>query len=133
MPCKELIEILIPLKERSEEISVICATNQAPNEVIQEKSCELLHLELNDSINKEQVERVLDFAEQNENVIVCCETGICISPALAYVIECTQVNPAMAVNLWQKNKHCPDERIIKFASEILENPKIEKFYKKWLG
>lgn len=130
MTFSELIGILSPLEIQSEEVSAVCVTEKELDSVIIEKASEVLHL---DGVsNKNDVKEVLNFANENENVIVCCETGS-YSSALAYLIECTEVNPAMAVNLWIKNQHKPDETVIKFGSEILKNPNVEKYYRKWMG
>lgn len=132
------------LKIAPDEIAVICITDNGatPDQEIVSNAYVLLHLEFADADfaragtkipTKEDVQKAIDFAKEHGDVWVCCHAGVSRSAAMAYVIECMQVHPAMAVNIWNKKRHSPNRMIVRLGGEILNNPNIEKYHTKWMN
>lgn len=84
---------------------------------------------------KEDVQACLDFVtnQQPENLLVHCDAGVSRSSAMAYVIACTMRPPQEALNLLNPMLHMPNERIVKYGSEILENDDVWLAFKKDFG
>ncbi len=137
-------EAVKELKIASGEMAVICITDagETPDPEITANALEVLHLDFMDShfpresvkvATKEDIIKAINFAKKHGDVLVCCHGGISRSSALAYIIECMEVHPAMAVNIWSKQRHHPNRLIVNLGEEILENPNIGKYYTKWMN
>lgn len=137
-------ETIARLRIAPDELMVICITNEGtplPEEIGQ-LATEVLHLVFDDTDfdgektapQQHHVETALEFANEREDLIVCCHAGISRSAALAYVIECSRVvHPAMAVGIWNKQRHHPNRRVVHLGSVVLNDPNVDKYYTKWIN
>ena len=71
-----------------------------------------------------QIKNILLWSIGKKNIIVHCSAGVCRSSAIAYLIECMDKRPAEAVKVLDKEKHYPNEWVVKLGSQFLNNPKI---------
>lgn len=107
-----------------------------------EPHCQSLLLEFDDITSDkprapkfEQVQQALEWAKDKdkENLIVACAQGVSRSAALGFLIECQTKTPLEAAsNLWQTNKHYPNELILKYGCELMGDhlkPVIQAYYK----
>lgn len=137
-------ETIVKLKIAPDELMVICITNEGtplPDEISQ-LATEVLHLVFDDTDfedgknapQQHHVEKALEFAKEREDLIVCCHAGISRSAAMAYVIECSRgVHPAMAVGIWNKQRHYPNRRIVHLGAVVLNDTNVDKYYTKWIN
>lgn len=138
-------ETITSLKVAPGELLVICITNEdtpLPEE-IKNLAAEVLHLVFDDnefedekgiSPQRHHIEKALEFAKDQEDLVICCHAGISRSAAMAYVIECSRgVHPAMAVGIWNKERHYPNRRIVHLGALVLNDPNIDKYYTKWIN
>lgn len=78
------------------------------------------------------VQQALEFCEHSHDLICCCQNGISRSAALAYVCQCTRVDPAEAIKGLTVYRHYPNRRVVQIASMFLHNHEIYKVYEEWL-
>jgi predicted protein tyrosine phosphatase len=102
----------------------------------------LLHLEFDDFsepregvvlVTSADIERVLDWAQDHQNLVVCCHAGVSRSSAMAYVIACRTRSPAEALTLLLPGWHYPNERIVRLGAEVLGNKEVYSACLAWLG
>lgn len=70
------------------------------------------------------VQRILDFAKDKDNIICSCHAGRSRSSAVAFAIRCCTEDPAEALKILDMKYHDPNILIIEHASVILNNNKI---------
>lgn len=75
---------------------------------------------------KEIIEEALMWAKNKGPFIVHCKAGISRSSAVAYLIACLFAPPEKAIKVLNQFIHSPNELIVKFGAEILENEEIVK-------
>lgn len=79
---------------------------------------------------EKDIEKVLQWAKDKENILVHCSAGISRSSAIAYLIECTRIPPCEAVKILKPGIHYPNRLMVKIGSEILGNPEIYEVFNK---
>jgi predicted protein tyrosine phosphatase len=73
---------------------------------------------------KKDIETIIEFAKNKDDLIVSCHAGVSRSSASAFVIVCSQENPKEALKILDKRRHDPNNLIIKHGSEILGKPEM---------
>lgn len=79
---------------------------------------------------RKQIEKILEWAKDKEEIIVHCKVGKSRSSAVAYLIACMDNDPEQAITILQKGYHIPNEWIIELGTEILGNTKIWEVFAK---
>lgn len=144
------------LKLRKESLPVILiGRDKGTDKFITKYATDILHLDFDDILingkltatlerlkeledksriilpKKEHIELVLEWTANKNRFIVCCHAGISRSAALAYIIMCNYVSPIEAVKLWDKERHYPNDLIIRLGSQVLNNHEIWTVYQDW--
>ena len=65
--------------------------------------------------------------------MVHCAAGVSRSSATAYVIACMTTPPAKAIYMLNPMLHMPNERIVQYGTEILDNTDIWREFQKGFG
>jgi predicted protein tyrosine phosphatase len=86
--------------------------------------CKFYDREFRDGPTTEDIQRILDFAKNKDDIICSCHAGRSRSSAIAFLIRCCQEDPSEAVKIFDIKKHDPNILISKIGSEILNNEKI---------
>lgn len=73
---------------------------------------------------KEDIQAILAFAKDKDDIICCCHAGRSRSSAIAFLIRCCQEDPSEAIKMLDIKKHDPNLLIVKTGNEILNNNKI---------
>jgi len=84
-------------------------------------------------VSEDHIETALEWAADKPNIVVACRAGISRSSALAYLIECTRVEPEKALDILDLNEHQPNRLVVKVGSDLLRNIDIADQYDKWMG
>ena len=83
---------------------------------------------------KDDVMSALKFAEDKEDLVICCHAGISRSSATAYTITTQRTNPQDALSVLTLGRHFPNQLIVKHGSVILQKPEmmelIEDFHRR---
>lgn len=82
--------------------------------------------------SRKDIEKVLAWAVNKEEIAVSCQLGISRSSAIAYIIACSKLDTSEALSFLNKNYHSPNQLIIKIGSEILNKPEIYSNFIKWM-
>lgn len=80
---------------------------------------------------KKQIENLLNFAENKDNIICACWAGISRSSGMAYVIESSRSTPSKALAILSYDLHRPNELVIRHGSEILDLPEMIDLISDW--
>lgn len=80
---------------------------------------------------KEDIEDILKWAEGKEKLLCACHAGRSRSSACAYLILCSRMKPSEAITVLNPDRHSPNQLIVKYGAEILNNPKIVEEFKDW--
>lgn len=81
---------------------------------------------------KGDMQAIFDFVDRSvpvNNLLVHCHAGISRSSAMAYVLACREKEPEEAIKMLNPMLHLPNELMIKFGAEMLDNQKIFDVYK----
>ena len=82
-------------------------------------------------VKKEQIERLLDWARDKDNLIVHCTAGVSRSSAMAYLIVCMKEGIPEALSILNYIYHCPNRYLIYAGSKILGNDEIYNQFVVW--
>jgi len=74
--------------------------------------------------SQDAVTAALKFAEDKEDLVVCCHAGISRSSGTSYVIQSQRTNPKDALSILDVNRHFPNILIVKHGSVILGKPEM---------
>lgn len=80
---------------------------------------------------KAEVQSIIDFAKDKDDIICCCHAGISRSSATAYVIGCIKGEPKEALKVLTWERHTPNALIVKHAAEILGKPEMVEVMEQW--
>jgi len=78
------------------------------------------------------VESALDWAENKDELVSCCQAGVSRSSAMGFLIACKYNGINNAINLLDRRLHYPNDLIVKTGSEILNDTKVWSAYKDWI-
>lgn len=71
-----------------------------------------------------KIKDILEWSRNKNNLLVHCNAGISRSSAIAYLIACTQKEPAEAIKVLDPAMHWPNRLIVEIGSKVLGNPEI---------
>lgn len=77
------------------------------------------------------IQKAIEFGRNKEKLLVCCQAGVSRSSALAYSIKTTEVGPKEALSILDQQIHMPNGLIIKYASNILNQPDMVDIVDTW--
>lgn len=65
------------------------------------------------------IEQAFAFAEESENLLVCCRAGQSRSAAIAFLIAHRQTGPDSAINILNAKRHIPNSLIIDIGTSFV--------------
>ena len=75
--------------------------------------------------SKKQVQNILDWSMDKDNIIVHCTAGVSRSSAIAYLIACKKLNDhTLAVDYLNFNLHNPNLYVVQLGAILLGNHNI---------
>lgn len=84
---------------------------------------------------KEDVEKILAWSElRSEPFVIACAAGVSRSSATAYLIayqKTKSIDEALAI--LNPDRHNPNALIVKYGSDILNNPELYERYLNWMS
>lgn len=84
-------------------------------------------------VSEHHIAEALEWAQDKPDIVVACRAGISRSSALAYIIECTRVEPEKALDVLDLNEHQPNRLVVQVGSDLLKDMDIIDQYDKWMG
>jgi len=77
------------------------------------------------------IQSALEFADQSDNLMVCCRAGQSRSAALAYILSYHYMGEQIALQMLNPKRHIPNKHLIDLASHLDQGENLIASFLNW--